>query len=146
MQKIAGVGYCFGGKWVVRYLHPSKNQIDVGYSAHPSFVDPDELKAITGPFAISAAETDQILPAEKRHESEVILKEIGVPYQINLYSGVMHGFAVRGDPTKKSEKYAKESAFLQALQWFEEHLWVDCLSKYDHVLSILISSDCNSDF
>lgn len=103
----------------MRFLGSGK--VDVGYSAHPSFVEEDELKAIKGPYAISAAETDQIFPAEKRHKSEEILKETKQPYQINLYSGVVHGFAVRGE-LKGQEKYAKESAFLQAVQWFEEYL------------------------
>jgi len=80
------------------------------------------LAGITGPLAISAAETDVIFPTEKRHKSEVILKETGHPYQINLYSGVEHGFAVRGDITNKVAKYAKEQAFLQAVHWFDEHL------------------------
>ena len=120
IKKIGAVGYCFGGKYVVRFL--KAGHIDVGYSAHPSFVDEDELKAIKGPFAISAAETDQIFPTEKRHRSEEILKETGQPYQINLYSGVEHGFAVRGDPDNRVVNYAKESAFLQAVAWFEEHL------------------------
>lgn len=106
----------------MRHLRPEAGKIDVGYTAHPSFVDADELRDIKGPLAISAAETDSIFPTEKRHESEVILKEVGYPYQINLYSGVEHGFAVRADLSNPVAKYAKESAFLQALQWFEEHL------------------------
>lgn len=85
-------------------------------------MDAAELKDMKGPLAISAAETDHIFPTEKRHETEEILKELGLPYQINLYSGVEHGFAVRGDPAKRGTMYAKESAFLQAVQWFEEHL------------------------
>ncbi|CRG87039.1 hypothetical protein PISL3812_04053 [Talaromyces islandicus] len=121
-KKIGAVGYCFGAKYVVRHLHPEQGKIDAGYLAHPSFVDADEFKALTGPVAISAAETDAIFPAEKRHESESILKELGTPYQINLYSGVEHGFAVRGDPKNPVARYAKESAFLQAVQWFKEHL------------------------
>uniref|UniRef100_A0A093VEC5 Protein AIM2 n=1 Tax=Talaromyces marneffei PM1 TaxID=1077442 RepID=A0A093VEC5_TALMA len=120
--KIAAVGYCFGAKYVVRHLHPKQNKIDVGYVAHPSFVEADELKAIGGPFSISAAETDTIFPTEKRHESEIILKETGLPYQINLYSGVVHGFAVRADLSDRVAKYAKENAFLQAVEWFEEYL------------------------
>lgn len=119
-QKIGAVGYCFGAKYVVRFLKPGK--IDVGYCAHPSFVDDEELQAIQGPFAISAAETDSIFPTEKRHKSEEILKDTKQPYQINLYAGVEHGFAVRGDPNNRVAQYAKESAFLQAVQWFEEHL------------------------
>ncbi|KIW62923.1 hypothetical protein PV04_09811 [Phialophora macrospora] len=122
VKKLGAVGYCFGGKYVVRHLRPDSGKIDVGYTAHPSFVDAAELRDIKGPLAISAAETDQIFPAEKRHETEVILKEVGLPYQINLYSGVVHGFAVRGDLNKRIETYAKENAFLQAVQWFEEHL------------------------
>ncbi|GKZ17039.1 hypothetical protein AbraIFM66951_005768 [Aspergillus brasiliensis] len=119
-KKIGAVGYCFGGKYVVRHLRPG--QIDAGYTAHPSFVDSEELKAIKGPLAIAAAETDAIFPSEKRHESEEILKDSGLPYQINLYSGVAHGFAVRGDPANRTVQYAKENAFLQAVQWFKEHL------------------------
>ncbi len=116
------MGYCFGGKYVVRHLRPDSGKIDVGYTAHPSFVDEAELKDMTGPLAISAAETDHIFPTEKRHQTEVILKELGIPYQINLYSGTEHGFAVRGDPEKPATMYAMENAFLQALQWFEAYL------------------------
>lgn len=121
-QKIGAVGYCFGAKYVVRRLHPDKGDIDVGYLAHPSFVSADELKAIKGPLAISAAENDHIFSAEKRHESEEILKTLGLPYQINLHGGVEHGFAVRGDLNKRSVQFAKESAFVQAVQWFKEYL------------------------
>ena len=85
-------------------------------------VDQKELEAVTGPLAIAAAEIDDIFPQKLRHESENTLKALGVPYQINLYSGVVHGFGVRCNPKVKAEKFAKESAFFQALQWFEEHL------------------------
>jgi dienelactone hydrolase len=87
-----------------------------------SLVEESELAAIKGPFSISAAETDEIFPAEKRHKSETILIETKQPYQINLFSGVSHGFSVRCDTSKKIEKFAKEKAFLQAVQWFDEHL------------------------
>ena len=80
------------------------------------------MAAITGPLSIAAAETDSIFPAEKRHKSEVILQKTGHPYQINLYSGVVHGFSVRGDMSVRQEKWAKEQAFYQAIAWFDEHL------------------------
>lgn len=99
-----------------------KDGIEVGFFAHPSFVEEDELASITGPLSIAAAETDDIFTAEKRHKSEEILKKTGLPYQINLYSGVEHGFSVRGDVTNKVIKFAKEQAFLQAVFWFDEHL------------------------
>jgi len=55
LEKIGAVGYCFGGKYVVRHLRPAEGKVDVGYTAHPSFVDEDELKDMRGPLAISAA-------------------------------------------------------------------------------------------
>jgi len=119
--KIGAVGYCFGAKYVVRFL-TSTGGLSVGFVAHPSFVDESELAAITGPLSIAAAETDQIFPAEKRHKSEDILIKTKQPYQINLFSGVVHGFSVRCDLSKKVEKFAKEQAFLQAVNWFDEHL------------------------
>ncbi|ATY60277.1 Membrane, Tapt1 CMV receptor [Cordyceps militaris] len=100
VKHIGAVGYCFGAKYVVRHY---KDGIEVGYAAHPSFVDEDELAAITGPFAISAAETDSIFPAEKRHKSEEILAKTKQPYQINLFSNTVHGFAVRGDVGDKQQ-------------------------------------------
>jgi dienelactone hydrolase len=41
---------------------------------------------------------------------------------INLYNGVKHGFAVRGDRDDRVVRYAVNNAFLQALEWFKEHL------------------------
>ncbi|KAF2877779.1 dienelactone hydrolase [Massariosphaeria phaeospora] len=120
VKKLGGVGYCFGGKYVCRWLKPGS--LDVGYTAHPSFVDADELKGIQGPLSIAAAETDHIFPADKRHESEEILQKHTVPYQMTLFSDVSHGFAVRSDISKPREKFAKEQAFIQAVNWFEEYL------------------------
>ncbi|RKF60807.1 Hydrolase tropI [Erysiphe neolycopersici] len=119
--KIGGVGYCFGAKYVTRYLASGKG-LDVGYVAHPSFVTEEELANIKGPYSISAAEEDTIFTREQRHKSEDILIKTGQTYQINLFGGVSHGFAVRCDLSKKIERFSKETAFLQAVQWFNEYL------------------------
>lgn len=107
-------------QYVVRFL--KEEGINAGFLAHPSFVEEEELAAITGPLSIAAAQTDSIFPAEKRHRSEEILIETKQPFQMVLYSGVEHGFAVRGDLKVKAQKFAKEQAFLQAVAWFDEHL------------------------
>lgn len=99
-----------------------KSGIDAAFVAHPSFVEEDELAALTGPLSIAAAETDSIFPVSKRHKSEEILAKTGHPYQINLFSGVEHGFGIRGDPDVKVQKFAKEQAFDQAVAWFNEYL------------------------
>ena len=67
-------------------------------------------------------EIDPICNSAKRHESEIILPSTNQPYQINLFGVVKHGFAVRGEITNVVVKYAKEQAFLQAVQWFRQYL------------------------
>jgi dienelactone hydrolase len=71
---------------------------------------------------VRSTETDQIFPAQKRHETEEILLKLSVPYQMNLFSDVEHGFAVRADISKRRQKFAKEQAFFQAVAWFDEYV------------------------
>ncbi|KAL1964139.1 hypothetical protein VTN77DRAFT_7227 [Rasamsonia byssochlamydoides] len=120
-KHIGAVGYCFGGKYVCRFL--KEGFIDAGFIAHPSSVEPDELGGIEGPLSIAAAEKDFIFPASKRHESEAILAQKDtIPYQITLFSGTEHGFAVRCDLSASEQRFAKEQAFLQAVRWFDEFI------------------------
>lgn len=121
VERIGSVGYCFGAKYVARFLAKGKG-VDVGAMAHPSFVDADEIRAIERPLTIAAAEIDHVFSEDMRHETERILKEGKKIYQITLYSGVEHGFAVRSEMSKKEVKYAKEATFLLQVQWFREWL------------------------
>lgn len=65
---------------------------------------------------------DLIFTTAKRHESEEILDGLDVAYQINMFSDVEHGFAVRGDLSKSRQKFAKEQAFSQTVAWFDQYL------------------------
>lgn len=53
VKRLGGVGYCFGGKYVCRWL--KEGGLDAGFTAHPSFVEVEELKGIRGPLSIAAA-------------------------------------------------------------------------------------------
>jgi dienelactone hydrolase len=61
IKRLGGVGYCFGGKYVCRFLKEGGlmgeggGGLDAGFVAHPSFVDADEVKNIRGPLSIAAA-------------------------------------------------------------------------------------------
>ncbi|OBT65201.1 hypothetical protein VE03_04708 [Pseudogymnoascus sp. 23342-1-I1] len=121
VNKIAGVGYCFGAKYVVRNLK-GEGLLDSGYLAHPSFITTEEFRAITKPVSIAASEIDGIFTRENRYEAEKILVDLGVPFQINVYGGVSHGFALRADMSVKKNLYAMEDAFKQAVAWFENWL------------------------
>jgi len=121
VKRIGAVGYCFGGKYVARFLAQGKG-VDAGFVAHPSNMEGKEVQAIVKPFSIGAAETDTAFPPERRHETEVTLQKLGIPYQITLYGSVNHGYAVRGNMSDKRAKYAKEEAYLQAVRFFDT--WV----------------------
>ncbi|KAF2664928.1 dienelactone hydrolase family protein [Microthyrium microscopicum] len=121
VKKIGAVGYCFGGRFVARFLAKDKG-LDAGFTAHPSLVTNEELQAVSGPFSIGAAENDIIFTTPKRHEAEGILSKSNIPFQISLYGSTAHGFGVRGNMTNKREKYAKEEAYLQAVRWFDTWL------------------------
>ncbi|TLD29690.1 Elongation factor [Venturia nashicola] len=124
ITRIGAVGYCFGGKYVVRYLAAGKG-VDAGFVAHPSFLTPEEVEAAKGPLSIAAPEVDQIFPAELKRKVEDILEKKKLPYQVTLYGGVEHGFAVRTDLKIKEKKFAKESAYFQAVRWFDEYVKED---------------------
>jgi dienelactone hydrolase len=47
---------------------------------------------------------------------------LGIPYQVTVYGGTQHGFGVRVDLKDAKQKFAKESAFYQAVRWFDQ--WV----------------------
>lgn len=121
-RRVGGVGYCFGGRYVARYLRPGAGKLDVGFTAHPTMMSPEELAGVRGPFSIAAAVKDFVFTTDKRHESEEILAKLDIPYQINLFSHVDHGFSVRCDLSIKEQKIAKEGAFFQAVQWFDAYL------------------------
>lgn len=109
-------GYCFGAKYATQLL--GEGVVDAAALYHPSFVTIDEIKAIKGPIYIASAETDTIYTEELRHETEATLRDEKKTYYTTLASGVSHGFAVRGDPSKPVDKWAKEQAFYNTVQWF----------------------------
>jgi len=121
VKRLGAVGFCFGGPYVVRTLAAGKG-VDVGFIAHPGAISKAEFEAITKPLTIAAAETDSSFNATKRHDTEDILAAKNATYQINLYSGASHGFAIRVDMSNRRQVFAKESAFRQALSWFDTWL------------------------
>ncbi|KAF2028706.1 alpha/beta-hydrolase [Setomelanomma holmii] len=118
VERVGAAGYCFGGKYVVRWL--KEGGVDAGFIAHPSFVDKEEIEGIQGPFSIAAAATDAIYTVPLRHDTEAILTKHNVPWQSFVYGGTEHGFAVRGNMMEGKARFAKEQAFKQAVGWFDE--------------------------
>lgn len=142
VKKIGAVGYCFGGRYSVRFLRKGGG-VDAGFAAHPTLVQSEEIESAEAPLSFAfageltislrmdgwilllifgTAEMDQVMPPEKRHETEAILQKKGISYETHLYGGNVHGFAVRCDLKDPKQKFAKESAYLQAIRWFDQWL------------------------
>lgn len=114
------IGHCFGAKYAIQQI-ATDGMADVAAVAHPSFVSVEEVEAISNkrPLLISAAETDGNFTRELRHLTEEKLANKGARYQIDLFSGVSHGFAVRGDMSNPAVKYAKQKTLFDQIYWFD---------------------------
>jgi dienelactone hydrolase len=119
---LGGVGYCFGGRYVMRLM--GQGVIDVGVVNHPSFFTMEEVGKLGKHkrLACFAAETDDILPSQKRREMEDVLTRNGATWMSTVFSGTEHGFSVRGDLSIKEVRIAKERAFGDAVDWFKDWL------------------------
>lgn len=53
ISKIGGLGYCFGGKYVPRWM-TGEGKVDLGFIAHPSFLTEGEIDAVKGGLSIAA--------------------------------------------------------------------------------------------
>ncbi len=55
---------------------------------------------------MSCAETDSTFPAESRNKAVALLAQDKKTYHVQIFSGVAHGFASRGD---LNDPYQRES-------------------------------------
>lgn len=119
-----GVGYCFGGKHVLRL---AKSTLKAAAAFHPSFVVPEDLIGIQVPLSIGLAEKDEMVPATLAQDfenwSKTILKP-EVPFSLQIYSGMGHGFAARPDTEDDDIRREYTKALVDAL---------DFLTKYERV-------------
>lgn len=114
---IGSIGYCFGAKYVIQQS-TAEGVLDASAIAHPSFVSIDEVAAVKKPLLIAAAETDPIFTVELRHQTEAKLAEIKARYQLTLFSGVSHGYSVRGDLSVPEVRYAAWKTLTDQIAWF----------------------------
>ncbi|OJI96469.1 hypothetical protein ASPVEDRAFT_122415 [Aspergillus versicolor CBS 583.65] len=120
-QRIGGVGYCFGGKYVPRFLSGGRG-IDVGFIAHPSFLTETEIEGITNPISIAAGTLDEAFNMSSKVRAENILGSNNVTFQSNLYFAAPHGFAISVNQSNPQQAYVKEASFVQAVTWFNTWL------------------------
>ncbi|KAI8946142.1 hypothetical protein F4801DRAFT_593576 [Xylaria longipes] len=94
--KFACVGYCFGAPYVCNEL--ARETITAGAFAHPAFLKEHHFRNIKRPLFLSCSEIDHTFDGPSRRRAIDILQEEKKVYHLQLFSGVEHGFALRGNP------------------------------------------------
>ncbi|KAK0209227.1 Alpha/Beta hydrolase protein [Desarmillaria ectypa] len=124
--KYAAVGYCFGAPYVMDMLLEG-SLFCAGAFAHPAFLRESHFFACAKPLLLSCSEVDHTFPAKSRHRAEDILKEKQTPYHVHLFSGVEHGFALRGDMSDPYQRWVKEESADAIVRWFR--FWMNSKRK-----------------
>ncbi|KAG8219214.1 dienelactone hydrolase family-domain-containing protein [Butyriboletus roseoflavus] len=114
--KYTAVGYCFGAPFVLDLA--AEGSIVAGAIAHPAFLEESHFEKITRPLLLSCSEVDHTFPLESRRLAEDILVRNKSSYFFQVFAGVSHGFAVRGDPNVPHERWAKEESARGIKEWF----------------------------
>ena len=132
ITRLVVVGYGTGAKHVLRLLaKPERKQCEIvaGFIASPEGEPNCTVEAYSGvqrPLSMAFADDAKTkTDAAERERIRDAMKTWAGPYQINLYSHVRDGFAIRRDVASKPEVFAKRQAFVQALQWFNFYLFED---------------------
>ncbi|KAJ7472043.1 dienelactone hydrolase [Mycena latifolia] len=109
-------GYCFGAPFVMDL--GATGDIVAAAFGHPAFLNEDHFRNLKQPLLLSCAETDFTFELQSRRRAEDILIETKAKYHFQVFSGVQHGFALRGDPDIPDARWAKEESARGIIGWF----------------------------
>ena len=119
-SKVGVVGFCFGGgmTWSVLAAGSSVQAAAPFYGPMPQ--DSAGLSKTKAAVSAVYAEKDTRITGTK-DQMEALLKQAGVPYQLNVYPGVDHAFhndtnGPRYDPTQA------QKAWVATIDWFKKYL------------------------
>jgi dienelactone hydrolase len=140
---IYGVGYCFGAKYILLLAGENADSaiggqaapkdeeqgavkseplIRAGAVAHGTMITPDDFEAVRSPVYIAAVQDDPLFPEEEvLTPGRRALEKNKVEHEIQVFSGVPHGFAVYGDYEEPKIKQSQEEAYGQMLGWLQAH-------------------------
>ncbi|KAI5928193.1 hypothetical protein F4810DRAFT_698823 [Camillea tinctor] len=100
--KYACVGYCFGAPYVCDEL--AKSSCAAGAVAHPARLTSLHFQSIKKPLFLSCSEVDHTFSVDSRNTAISLLTEEKKQYHLQLFSGVEHGFALRGNMDNPYER------------------------------------------
>lgn len=127
-DKIAAVGYCFGGATVFQMAYdnaPLKAVVSF-HGALPAA--PEESKGKIGPAVlIQHGQADSFVAPEVVSNFRAKLDEAGALWEMNTYGGARHGFTNPdagdyGIPNLKYDARADKASWARMQSWFDEFL------------------------
>ncbi|TAQ84209.1 hypothetical protein B7494_g7467 [Chlorociboria aeruginascens] len=93
--KYACVGYCFGAPYVCNEL--AGDTVTVGAFGHPAFLNEHHFFNLKKPLFLSCTNVDHTFSNEDRRRALDIMQAEKKTHQLQLFTDIAHGFALRGD-------------------------------------------------
>jgi len=115
--KYACVGYCFGAPYVCDEL--AGGTVTAGAFGHPAFLKEHHFKNCKKPLFLSCSNVDHTFDTDSRRRALDLLQSGRTPHQLQLFYGVEHGFALRGNMKNSYERYVKEQSLKSIIEWFD---------------------------
>lgn len=125
-RRLGAIGFCYGG-WAVfqlgaRVAEGEVPLVDCISTAHPTFLEEEEMLRVGVPVQILAPERDPKFTEELKAFAVKEIPKLGVAFDYQYFPGLEHGFAVRGNRKDEAETRGLERAMRAAVGWFREWL------------------------
>ncbi|KAH7082314.1 hypothetical protein FB567DRAFT_447715, partial [Paraphoma chrysanthemicola] len=115
------VGYCFGGKHVMRL---AQAPLTAAVAFHPSFVEATDMDGVSIPLYAGLAACDDMVPASLATDlrgwatSRMANESL---FTLEIYPNVGHGFAARPDTKDEIVKEQYIKAFKRTVTYLAKH-------------------------
>jgi dienelactone hydrolase len=111
-NKIAAIGYCFGGSTALELAYSGANLAAVAtfHAALPP-PEPEQAKAIKAKVLICQGAADPFVPETACQQLRTAFEDAKVDYEFNYYGGAVHSFTVPGSERigRKGQAYNAEA-------------------------------------
>jgi dienelactone hydrolase len=135
---VYGVGYCFGAKYILILAGeqpdtaPPKDEeegvvkkevvLKAGAIAHGTMVTKEDLEGVKSPVYIAAVKDDPMFSEDEiLNPGRRAMEANKIEHDVEVFSGVPHGFAVYGDYEDPKIKQTQQQAFAKMLGWIQSH-------------------------
>ena len=123
-SRVGAVGYCYGG-WAVFRLGSKQHDpplVDCIVSGQPAWLTEADIDDVGVPFQMLAPEFDFTYPPELKLYTFQRGQTLGLPFDYQHLSGVVHSCLTRGDDSRPGERAAMARGKDAAVGWFQQYL------------------------